>query len=256
MDYIKIFCFDIVPGYIFKGYKIGNKNIKSISNNTRVAIMVAKKQDKKEYHITDLLRWNDKKREEMFLNLENKIYKGDFNKDIFPKIWDKKVYDFYQKIKNVPKIKDILSKGETEYCLYIPSTPRYFISASKKELNRTSIKKIYFKNEEDYNRCYVLLNSSIMYWWRRAMDGWMSLPLQTLLSLPFLNIDTTTKDFENIIKIIEESEKNNLIKTLNWQKVNENIKHPKEIIRKINSFLIKDNELIQKLEKYHKNNSF
>lgn len=93
----------------------------------------------------------------MFLSLENKINKIDFNKSFFPKMGNKSLLSFYNSlIKNI-KLKDILSKKETEYILYIPSTPRYFISASKKKLNRSSIKKIYFNTIEDLNKRYYVL---------------------------------------------------------------------------------------------------
>jgi hypothetical protein len=191
----------------------------------------------------------------MFLSLENKINKMDFNKSFFPKMGNKSLSSFYNSlIKNI-KLKDILSKKETEYILYIPSTPRYFISASKKKLNRSSIKKIYFNTIEDLNKVYILLNSNIMYWWWRIMDGGMSLSMKTILSLPLLNINPKTKDFNDMIKLLEESEEKNIIKTLNANKINENIKHSKEVIDKINNFLL-ENKIIKEIEKYHKNDYF
>ena len=76
------------------------------------------------------------------------------------------------------------------------------------------------------------------------MDGGMSLSMKTILSLPLLNINTKTKDFNDMIKLLEESEEKNIIKTLNANKINENIKHSKEVIDKVNNFLL-ENKIIK-----------
>ena len=83
-------------------------------------------------------------------------------------------------IKNNDKLETIISSSPTDYVLYIPSTPRYYISASKRKLHRSSIKKIYFDNEENLNIAYVLLNSAYFYWWWRVVDGGMTLSLSLI----------------------------------------------------------------------------
>ena len=57
----------------------------------------------------------------------------------------------------------LLSNKEAKYRLDVPTTCRYFLSATKRELNREGKNTFYFKDELSYNYAYCILNSSFAY---------------------------------------------------------------------------------------------
>ena len=61
--------------------------------------------------------------------------------------------------------------GSTLPTLMVPASPRYFITATKKTLTRSSYHLLPFPNEAALNQAYLLLNSGLTYWWWRVMDG-------------------------------------------------------------------------------------
>ena len=128
---------------------------------------------------------------------------------------------------------DILSKEKTEYVLYIPSTPRYFITASKRFLKRSSYFELYFRTERDMNTAYMYINSSLCYWWWRVLDGGMTLSKSTTTSLRIDDIPLN----EEIIKKLEAEEETNLVIKMNAGKANENIKHSKETLDELDEYL-------------------
>jgi hypothetical protein len=122
----------------------------------------------------------------------------------------------------------------SKYPIYVTNTPRYFITASSKKLDRTGQTEIFMKDEDSYNKALVLLNSSYLYWWWRTSDSSMSLTKRTLTSLPWI-------DFEYSNEIINEiilSEDTNKVYKKNAGKLQENIKHTKELVMKLNSLII------------------
>jgi hypothetical protein len=129
---------------------------------------------------------------------------------------------------------DICSTKPTKYVLHVPSAPRYFIPALKKPVQRASQKTLYFANSEDRNTAYLLINSSFMYWWWRVRDGGMTLSLQTILSLPLLAF----KLDDRLILALEKSEKTNKVYKQNAGSAQENVKHSKELMKKVNQVVI------------------
>lgn len=247
-----IYCFDNVPANIFKGIKFGSKNTNK-ANSTRAGIIVAltEKNQKKEHYITPLLRWRTTEREMLFNNLDSFTTKIELSKTIFPKV-DKDLVELYQKVVNLPKkLEDIIQKEKTKYSLQIPSTPRYFISALKKPVERTSFRILNFNNQDDFNLAYLILNSSYMYWWWRVNDGGMTISKKTLLSLPIpekINID------KSIIESLERSESENKVFKMNAGKLNGNVKHNFELIQKINNLIFP--KFTKKLMRVHRNSIF
>jgi len=247
-----IYLFDNVPANVFKGIKFGSKNTNK-ANSTRAGIIVAikTKNREREHYITPLLRWRAAEREKLFNDLDLFTAKVKLSKDIFPKV-DKDLVKLYQKVISSPKkLADITQKNRTDHSLQIPSTPRYFISALKKPVNRTSFKTLYFNNQEDFNLAYLILNSSYMYWWWRVNDGGMTISEKTLLNLPIpenINID------KSIIKSLEISETKNKVFKMNAGKLNGNVKHSFELIKKINNLMFP--QFAEDLVKVHRNSIF
>ena len=247
-----IYLFDNVPANVFKGIKFGSKNTNK-ANSTRAGIIVAMKtkSGEKEHYITPLLRWRATEREKLFNDLDLFTAKIELSKAIFPKI-DKDLVGLYQKVVSLPKkLEDITQTDDTKYSLQIPSTPRYFISALKKPVERTSFRTLNFNNQEDFNLAYLILNSSYMYWWWRVNDGGMTISEKTLLSLPIpekININAS------FIKALETSETENKVFKMNAGKLNGNVKHNFELIKKLNNLMFP--QFAENLMRVHRNSIF
>lgn len=228
-----IYCFDNIPDSIFKGVKFGSQNTNK-ANSTRAAVIVAKgdEQSSDGYRITPLLRWLTSERKQMLTSADTFLTPFEPSKEMFPKIGNSLI-GLYDNLKGSASgtLKNFLSKKPTEFSLVVPSTPRYFTPAVKRELVRSSYKTLYFNNAEDRDKFYVYLNSSILYWWWRVVDGGMTLSLLTLETLPI--IDSWTGDAD-LAQQLKESEQENLVCKMNAGKPNENVKHDLGLIAKIN----------------------
>lgn len=234
MKDISIYCFDNVPDTIFRGVKFGSTNTNKV-NSIRAGIIVAKAESKsRSFRITPLLRWRTKERTKMMERLDDYLTSVEPGPDIFPKI-QKELLPLYYEAKKVKKyLAYLVSNRPTQYKLIIPTTPRYFISALRTEVNRSSFRTLYFYNKKEYDLAYLLLNSSFVYWWWRINDGGMTISEKTLLSLPIPdNIPVDTR----LISKIEHSEITNRVFKKNAGKNNENVKHKADLIEEINQNL-------------------
>lgn len=225
-SFLNIYCFDNVPDCIFNGRKKGIFN-QNTSISVRAAITIASNL-KEEKKITPLIRWKTADRQKMFAScheqLNNlKTFRGKFLKT-FP---NANYFNF-----GGFELKDIISDTPTEYKLTIPSTPRYYITASIRDLDRSSKHILYFKNKEDFLSAYLILNSSYAYWWWRICDGGMTLGLSTLLSLKVKKVMN-----DELFNELFEEEKTHLVFKKNAGKLNENIKHSNKLINKLDNFL-------------------
>lgn len=231
---ISIYCFDNVPDNIFRGIKFGSSNTNK-ANSTRAGIIVAQQNSSKEsFKITPLLRWRVKDREKLLNSIDGFLAEVTPRVDVFPKI-QKNLLPLYRFIKRQHKILAYLvSKRKTQYKLVVPSTPRYFISALKRSVKRSSFKTLYFYSEKERDIAYLLLNSSYMYWWWRVNDGGMTISEKTLLTLPI--IDDISVD-KKLLSKIEHSEVINRVVKKNAGKDNENVKHDFSLIKEINKKL-------------------
>lgn len=245
-----IYNFDNIPDSIFKGIKFGSVNTNT-ANSTRASILVATSKETRNYKITPLLRWQTNQREQMFNLVETKLSSQVLGENIFPKNY-KHFTELYKQAQTLPTLKMLLSPTPTEYSLTIPTTPRYYITATKRKLNRSSYTTLYFPDEYKQNQAYILLNSSIMFWWWRVNDGGMTISQKTLLSLPVFK---TNKNATALIHKLEQSEQSNLVTKLNAGKNNENVKHSKSLIEELNNHIIGEyhSKLLIKL---HNNTDF
>lgn len=229
----RIYTFDNIPGNIFSGVKFGSTNSNS-ANSIRACIIVAGSfLEKKGYRITSLLRWKTSERDLMFAELDKFLSKPKLTPEYFPKVSSKFIRLYTQVSKN-NTLDSILSPKETKFALYVPAAPRYFISALKKPVSRTSLKILYFENKDDLNKAYLLINSSFMYWWWRVRDGGMTLSFETIRSLPLLEFDSDKKLIEKLVK----SESSNMVFKMNAGTVQENVKHDLRLISEINKLIV------------------
>ena len=73
-----------------------------------------------------------------------------------------------------------------------------------------------------------------MYWWWRVRDGGMTLSLETIMSLPLLDFSVNAE----LVLALEKSEKINKVYKQNAGAAQENVKHPKELLMKLNKAVI------------------
>lgn len=251
---IDIYNFDNIPDSIFKGIKFGSTNTNT-ANSVRASIMIAQKTTPNNAltRITPLLRWGRAERSTMLQTVETKLAQVTLTENVFPKNYEGLTKLYEEILSNSwEPLHKILSPYPTEYALTVPTTPRYYITATKRTLNRSSYQTLYFNNETDLNKIYVYLNSSIMYWWWRVNDGGMTLSTKTLLTLP---VNNKLKTYPSLIKQLEDSEKNNLVIKMNAGKGQENVKHPPNLIQTINEQLF-SKTVANKLFETHKNTNF
>jgi len=228
---LKIFAFDNVPANVFKGIKFGSNNSNQ-ANSIRAAIIIAQ-PGKGKQQITSLLRWRTNERHFLFKNIEKFLSDVSLTEEFFPKV-SKEYKDLYLEMSKVKTLKSIFSPKRTNFPLYIPSSPRYFIPALKKPAQRASQKVIYFPSEGTRDYAYMVINSSLLYWWWRVRDGGMTLSLETLMSLPLPDYKVNKK----IVAELEKSEKTSKVYKQNAGSAQENVKHPKALINKLNLIVI------------------
>lgn len=230
---IDVYCFDNVPDNIFSGVKFGSGNTNK-ANSTRAGVIVARESKKTRHRITPLLRWRSHEREQMLLLAHEFLTETTFSKSIFPKI-SRELQPLYDSVRSFDTLQKMVVPFSTSYQLQVPTTPRYFISANKQPVNRTSFKTLNFKSEKDLNRAYILLNSSYMYWWWRVRDGGMTISEKTLFDLPIPHIDPVTA--RQFVRELERSERTSKVIKMNAGKETENIKHSSDLVHSLTSFL-------------------
>jgi hypothetical protein len=240
-----------VPANIFKGYKFGSKNTNK-ANSTRAAITVALiGTSNLNLYITPLLRWRSYEREKVLNHADSFLTKIETFSDIFPKV-DKELLGLYNLVsKYRQKLGHVISSKKTAFELQIPSTPRYFISALRKPVERTSFRVIYLKNKVDFDTIYLLLNSSYIYWWWRINDGGMTLSEKTLMTLP---IPPNLELADELVNRLELSEQMNKVYKKNAGKINENVKHEISLVMSINQLFFP--LYAKQLMKIHNNSVF
>ena len=100
------------------------------------------------------------------------------------------------------------------------------------------------------DKAYLVLNSSLTYWWWRIRDGGMTLSLETLLTTP---VPKSIKINPQLSKQLEISESTNRVYKLNAGQAQENVKHSEALIYKLTQYLVP--EFSELLTRTHKNSS-
>jgi hypothetical protein len=66
------------------------------------------------------------------------------------------------------------------------------------------------------------------------MDGGMSIGDTTIFTMPIPEFEYD----ENLVKELEKSEQENKVEKLNAGNINENIKHPQDLVEKLNNLVL------------------
>lgn len=228
----RIFVFDNVPDTLFKGYKFGSSNT-SNTNFVRACITVCA-PDFHDWSITPIIRWRSASRSRMF--------------DLAPQLlaprktgpaneWAKlpsSLSNIWDRIANSDTtIADLVANRTTDLTLTVGLTPRYYISASYRELNRGSKAVLHFDSEADRDRAAILLNSSIPYIWWRALDGGVTLPKRVLMSTPVPEFAVSAEASAALAQELRATEAASVTTKLNAGLVNENVKRDPALVRRL-----------------------
>lgn len=232
----KVYAFDNVPASIFNGKKHGIFNTNS-TNSVRAAITIIDNKNKG-FRTTPLIRFKNCERDILFCNLDkfvgNVIYN---NATAWLKV-PKPLETLVKRLNNSKyRVSDLISPTPNAYKLTIPSTPRYFVTASAKDLNRGGAIEIYARDQEAFDRLYVLLNSTISYLWWRICDGGITITKDTLLNIPVPDIRA------DLVAIVQEGKnlETSCIKIkVNAGKSNENVKFPDAYRKRLNDLILRN----------------
>lgn len=229
---ITILCFDNIPGNLFKGIKFGSNN-SNTANSMRAAIIVALPKPGVP-RITSLFRWKTSERDRVFMEIEGFASEVSLTPEFFPKV--SKVFEgLYRESRSWKRLGSLTSASTTDFPLFVSSSPRYFIAATKAAMERSSQHIVYFPSEAGRDRAYLAINSSLMYWWWRVRDGGMTLSRETLLSLPLPNFRSRPE----LVALLSESEAVNRVYKQNAGEARENVKHPMELVAALNQAICK-----------------
>lgn len=231
----EVIVFDNVPDTCFRGFKYGSTN-SSTTNFVRAAITVSSPAHDG-WMITPILRWAVRSRVRMFHGARTKLVPlrqapgGEWAK-VMPgteEVWDLLVRP------GATTLRDLVSAEPTEHVLEIAATPRYYVSATKRRLDRGSKHVLWFRTAADLERAYLVLNSSLPYWWWRCLDGGVTLQARTLLSLPLPAPATPSAE---LLGRLEASEASDLVTKLNAGRENENVRRPRPLVDEIDTLLL------------------
>jgi SAM-dependent methyltransferase len=234
-----VYCFDNVPDNVFRGVKFGSQNSNRV-NSTRAAVLVGRAGDAdapRRHRITPLLRWRAHERADLFAAADD--FLADLQPDelrAFPKVGAALVPLHQRMVASPTTIGDLLVTGATEYRLDVPVTPRYFLSAVKRVLDRGHVHRLFFATADDRDRASVVLNSSLAYWWWRVYEGGITVAKSTLSSVP-VPIEAAPA---SLVRALDASERDNVVVKRNAGRPNENVKHPWRLLRDLNRAVAPD----------------
>lgn len=231
----EVYTFDNMPTRLFKDFKYGSTNT-SQHNQVRASIIVSS-PSMDHWSATPMVRWSAASRMRMLQGVETLLapmsqieYQGRWGR--IPKGTER-----IQKIlgDTHSTLNDLVSKEETEWSLQVASTPRYYITATPRELRRGNKHVLYFPSEEEWKIALLYLNSALPYWWWRYIDGGIVMPRSLLLAAPMP--ECTPMD-DALVNELLKSDGENLVVKMNAGNPNENVKHPRELVERITTYLL------------------
>jgi hypothetical protein len=189
------------------------------------------------HRITPLLRWRAHERADLFAAADD--FLADLQPDedrAFPKVGAALVALHRAMLECDTTVRDLATPTPTPYRLDVPVTPRYFLSAVKRDLDRGHVHRLYFPTPAARDRAAVVLNSSLAYWWWRAYEGGITVSRSILLSVP---VPIGAAD-ATLVAALEASEAENVVVKRNAGRPNENVKHPWRLLRLLNQAVAPD----------------
>lgn len=243
-----IFSFDNVPANIFNGRKHGIFNTNT-ANSVRAAITVVDDRKKhKGFRISPLIRFSAEERTELLNKstlmelLPEEYQTVDASEKKYHKCFIETLPVYTAWVTKADDVfSSLISDKPTSYSLDVPTTCRYYLSATDRELIRDGKIKLYFKDEFAKEYAYCLLNSSFAYWYWRIFDGGITYPRGLMESIP-IRIHKLNSNDKNILHTlvsdIKTKEADCLVYKMNAGKMQENIKFTDEMRDACNRFIL------------------
>lgn len=187
-----IYAYDNVPACVFNGRKHGIFNTNHV-NSTRAAIIEAESGlAGTGYTVSPLIRWRAAERERLFdasraaVEESRNVQSGD---SPWRKLPDSLV-PLFDSLSDSATIGDIASAGG-KFTLTVPASIRYYVTASFRDLSRSSKHVLHFDTEDAANAAYIALNSNLAYAFWRAYDGGITITSSLLSRIPVPIIDAS-----------------------------------------------------------------
>lgn len=233
----RVFVFDNVPDTLFRGYKFGSSNTSS-TNFVRAAITVCAPGDES-WQVTPIIRWRSVNRARVFTLAPELLAP----RQVGPAgEWAKlapELLPAWEALREVPRtLKDMVVRQATPYSLTVGMTPRYYISAAFRDLDRGSKATLHFRTEQERDQAALALNSSIPYLWWRVLDGGVTLPRRVLLSTPIPDVPVEEEKFADLVQDLQDTEDDSITTKLNAGRHNENVKRDPALVRRLNEALL------------------
>lgn len=223
-QHIKVFSFDNMPDSLFKGVKFGSQNTNK-KNSTRGSIISSFPADSL-VEVSPMMRWRAGERHKLFDALPAFLSPISHPVGLVPKVYPGLVGTYEDLESRSYRMRDIVDpRGDMK--LIVPSSPRYFISASTVPLERNSMKILSFSDEISYYKALLMINSRIMYYWWKVRDNGMSLSKEVLLDLPVPENYVPSSD---LVERLIRGQNTHRVSKLNAGKLNENIKHSEALV--------------------------
>lgn len=235
----RVYVFDNVPDTFFRGYKYGSTNT-STTNFVRAAVTVCSPQET-QWQITPIMRWQALDRPRLWQRAEQMLS---------PRI----IGPHGQWVKLLPgmgamwgsltgsqkTLRDLLVSQATPHHLDVALTPRYYISAAFRSLERGSKVTLYFPDEGARDLAALVLNSSLPYLWWRALDGGVTLTKKVLLSVPIpASLESAApQTLADMVRRLRESEQSAVVTKQNAGRANENVKHSADLVRELDAVVL------------------
>jgi len=214
---IRVETYDVVPGYMFGQGKSTSSSSNSITIRLAIITMVVG-QPHTMMMTSKYVRWGSEERDILFNNAMIRLNKDMYAGYQWPKIGSKETKEIFLYItKNERAIGSIVNK-KGRFALYIANSPRYFISAVHKDLDRGQ-QQLHFSSALERDLAQVIICSDLFYWYWRVTEGEYSLTQKCLYSMPIPSEDNIKK---------HRNEIQSVSKRLKSKKVMESCYNPKE----------------------------
>ena len=181
-----------MPSCLFNGRKHGIFNTNRV-NSTRAAIIEAESElAGTGYVVSPLIRWRAAERERLF-DASRAAVAESRNVQSGGAPWRKlpdALVSLFDSLSDSATIGDIAS-ADGKFALTIPASIRYYVTASFRDLSRSSKHVLHFDTEDAANAAYVALNSNLAYAFWRAYDGGITITSSLLSRIPVPSVDAS-----------------------------------------------------------------
>lgn len=244
-----IYEYDNMPSCLFNGRKHGIFNTNRV-NSTRAAIIEAESElAGTGYVVSPLIRWRAAERERLF-DASRAAVAESRNVQSGGAPWRKlpdALVSLFDSLSDSATIGDIAS-ADGKFALTIPASIRYYVTASFRDLSRSSKHVLHFDTEDAANAAYVALNSNLAYAFWRAYDGGITITSSLLSRIPVPSVDASGDFIDSEIgkRIGERAEElramedSCVIVKMNAGKPNENIKFGDTVLAENTEIILPD----------------